>query len=119
MSSCVGSIPTTPTKPNQIKLGIKMTDEIIRIEELENDGDKVEIAYFGGNGYKVIVKPYIIGNGRWELAWESIILFEPDNTYWQCWWTTGATEYQDVDYDFSMCQVWPKEVTTIQYDTQP
>lgn len=96
-----------------------MTDEIIHIEELEDDGEKVEIAVFGGNGYKVIVGEHCVDKRRWSLSWESVILFEPDNTYWLCWWNTGATEYQDVDYEFGMCQVWPKEVTTIEYVTNP
>jgi hypothetical protein len=96
-----------------------MKDEIIRIEDLECDGDKVEVAENGGNGYKVVEDAQMIKRRRWAISWGSVVLFEPDGTYWSCWWDTGATEYQEVEFNFDMCQVWPHEVTTIEYRNTP
>lgn len=77
---------------------------------------------YGDNAY-VVLEDNIVENTRWSILHEVIVHCKPENSFWRGHYSVGATEYQDEqpwEYDDPQwVQVWPHEVTTTVYKTEP
>lgn len=70
--------------------------------------------------YEPVTPDTITGNSRWSITYERIFKDKRDNTFWRIEWSRGATERQDEGNEgVTVTQVYPREVTLIEYVETP
>lgn len=68
-------------------------------------------------GMETVVPETITDQSRWSTFFEQVVK-DGDGNYWRLNWESGSTEYQEVDFEMQVTQVYPKEVTTTIYVTK-
>ena len=66
---------------------------------------------------EVVVPPYVEDTDSWYQNWVMVIKGN-DGKFWECYWRNGATEYQELDFEYwGYCavEVVPYEVTVTKY----
>lgn len=79
-----------------------------------NDKELEDIIWGGlPEGWKIVKKFAVVATTRWNLRYAGVIT--NGESYYEISYSTGATEYQEADYDFTVAQVWPYEKTITVY----
>lgn len=72
--------------------------------------------FFYGDLYEEVTTAQIIDTSRWNTFYEQIFKRKSDNTFWQCNWHRGSTEYQDNGIEnFEFVEVVPYEKVITAY----
>lgn len=66
---------------------------------------------------ETVVEEHPTGQSRWSTFYEKVVK-DKDGNYWELSWESGSTEQQEIDFELSVTQVYPKEVTTTIYVTK-
>ena len=69
--------------------------------------------------FEAVTEPKHDGKSRWSDHYAQVFRHKTEGTYWRISWSRGATEYQDQGPEYvQFCQVYPQEVTVIEYVTK-
>jgi len=90
---------------------------MVKVAEV-NEDEALEIIWGDSEEYETIVEESIVDQSRWSTFYEAVFLKKSDKTFWRGSWETGSTEYPETDLNFTMTQVYPKEVLTTIYSTE-
>ena len=86
------------------------------LEEYEED--EYETFWSWSKDYKV-VQSEIIDQRRWVTVWENVVTHEDFlEEFVRVRYELGSTEYQETELNAEFVQVYPQEVTVIQYLTR-
>lgn len=66
-------------------------------------------------GYEIVVDETIDGTSRWGIDY--FLVFKHNDKFYKMSWESGATEYQEIDFDPWVVQVYPKTKTVTVYET--
>ena len=69
-------------------------------------------------GFEEVTEAEYGGKRRWTTPFSQVFKRVADETYWRFSWQEGNTEYQEVDFDLDIEQVYPKQVTKTIYVTK-
>jgi hypothetical protein len=67
-------------------------------------------------GMEIVVEEHPVSQGRWSTQFEQVVK-DTEGDFWLLAWESGSTEYQEVDFELVVTQVYPKEVTKTIYTT--
>lgn len=83
--------------------------------EMTSD-DYFSIIFGDHEDYKAVTQREVIEKRRWSVDCRQIFQRISDNTYWRLEWDEPATEQQENDLEFHMCQVTPVQQTITVYE---
>lgn len=68
-------------------------------------------------GMETVVEEHPIDQGRWTILFKKVVK-DSEGNFWELNWESGSTEYQGVDFELQVTQVYPKEVVKTIYTTK-
>lgn len=76
------------------------------------DYDEADYYLFG---LETKVEEHVVETSRWSQFFEQVVYDKASDKYYLLSWESGATEYQDVDFEMLVEEVEPYETTVIKY----
>lgn len=108
----VGSMPAAPTLTRRAHFE---GDKMKNLAELFNAEDLEELCWDSSfDDFTVVQKPVPIDTSRWAIQYEMV--FSKDEKFYRMNWEVGATEYQEVDFEPYVIEVFPVEKTITVYE---
>lgn len=85
----------------------------------EFEGDDLHDIVYGDNpDFEDVVPESPYNKGRWAIFYSKVVKETATGNFFRVSWSVGATEYQDVELEPFIQQVYPIQVTKTEYTTE-